>query len=74
MAVAESWHDGTVTRVNDFLGRRDVYVSRGADRADRVARDRHDAIIDDWTAGHRQHGPIDDCDVGHCNILTVLNA
>jgi hypothetical protein len=25
-------------------------------------------------ASHRQHGPIDDCDVGHCNILTVLNA
>ena len=74
MAVTEARHDGTVARVNDFLGRRDVNVLSRSDRADRVARDRHDTVIDDWTASHRQHGPIDDCDVGHCNILTVLNA
>ena len=74
MAIAESWHDDTVARINDFLGRRDVNVLSRSDRADRVARDRHDAVIDDWTASHRQHGPIDDCDVGHCNILTALNA
>ena len=71
MAVAETWHDCAVASINHFLGRRDVDVSRSADRADRVARDRDDATIDNRLSRHGQHGSIDDGDVGHTNILTA---